>query len=794
MREAGGVLTKEQIAGISAVAILRELMSRSADDATILGWTLQENHYLKDLPKRNAPPIDYEALQKRMLEDGAALDFLGDPNSTLGLSRNASSLLRELASRQLAIDAVDYSGILKGRFPFDTSRRGSLFRYYIIGYDGDPSDAARHLIFTAPFFLQIRSLLECLESPEAGMAVVKFEGDSTRNLEVDLFLRLTASINNIHRLRGDCGDNKQTLQALEVPRTPELRVIKSLSDEEKVVLAHEYLNFLLSGEAGTQLKRKTILGHLLVGYNQKSVWQQLHENRQFMEHVQEFRANYGAIPEGTRPVLVYNPNLATKDDLFLQACYALEVDRSKYTPSSPIGHCGILFGPRCLAAITQTPESVEALGRVRVYTFESGIPSAANSILRPVLPVSNIEEHKQFFDHLLKIIPIPGVADPNATEQFCRVCAQKRGKSFTVNDAVEIALEEATYVSEAQLRALVLLLRQHNQFELGDSAKRLLVEKFRIAPHLIEEIEAFGRFRPKQVGILPSGLVDLTSFDKTRSIGLHGIGLKRESCLLAEILGRSNIAIVVDTTQYDADDSSDSGNFVAYTRPGERVLNSFITDLLTGAITFNNRSPSVIGVAPSTEGNAILQMLGVAPAQQGPRLQKINTLLSRIHTFDDQAIIVIDAEAIDDLTDVQRLIELLKDYPLKIVVRSSESIPGIDQVLVVPWSDIEVQRRLADENGRLVKELGLTGDISAEVLEFTCKQVQELRTPSEDPMHLAVSVLQIAATSAVAEGQSELVKNDIIAALRRVFISRIQSERSKLYAELMKYKSNYQKS
>ena len=527
-------------------------------------------------------------------------------------------------------------------------------------------------------------------------------------------------------------------------------------------------------------------------YEYVSIAEQLCENESFVEEMASFRQKVSeAKDRGDKIVFAYRP-LNTppySDDLVARLIHRINTvkHKPKFESFSTLSESAFLVSSKGSTSLHQySEESLSVRHRIREFEvpaeeFTLSVPI----ILRPLLPAGRGTPQINFLDSATKAVRIPGVSgDAHGASTFRRILGISKQDVTSLSSLFDSILENTPFVSSSELFHLLSLYYETGGRSVSDQTKRLVDKKFGLSSEIISKFEIFSRYEPKSIGQLPSLFEDVACFEKFQEIGLSAFGILPEMQKLSELLTKNNIVVLVDGTSYHPEFTTgkDSGisdieatgeKWGSYIRPGRRVIDSLVRNIIEQKVPdFQNWS--VISVVDPNESGkktppSLFERLFGTPKDTAPDLSQINQLFSKVHTYNGQSIVVINAEAVKDLNQLTTLLTTLDQYKFKVVVRAREAIASFPQVHITPFSDHQVKERIIAEKEAISNELGLAVPITDEIISLVTRQVKTFRGAEGDPLNYALVTLKTAATRAKAFQSPEIVRQDASIALASIF-------------------------
>ncbi|HTU20888.1 MAG TPA: AAA family ATPase [Gemmataceae bacterium] len=406
-------------------------------------------------------------------------------------------------------------------------------------------------------------------------------------------------------------------------------------------------------------------------------------------------------------------------------------------------------------------------------------------ILERILPEKIDPKLSMLLDALRSHVRLPGVSERKHLTYLVRKWSGK--KNPEPDDYLRYAFEHAAYLSEPDLQAILLVLRELGFSDVPARCKELSAERFNHAPAILNQFQVYARsYRPNKLGQLPAVFRDIVTLNDYRMLHLDAFGMSEEVQVLERHLINRGIVCIVDTTNFHPElgavvmeekikDDVEKTREVwgDYVRPHERLVRSFARRLMEGCISDELRNHSLVcvrkpGKLDKIWETLIRKFLGI-DMNLTPDLGLINKVLSDLTLHDENVILVVDAESVKDLEQYRQFVGLLQRYHIKVILRMREPLPGLPQVLIQPFMDDEIPDRLLAEEPALRRTLGLEESISEEIFAFAAALVKRTRRPEQDNLNLVLHTLNGAAQHARMEGYRGLTEQDVAAAAPSIF-------------------------
>lgn len=406
-------------------------------------------------------------------------------------------------------------------------------------------------------------------------------------------------------------------------------------------------------------------------------------------------------------------------------------------------------------------------------------------ILERILPEKIDPKISMLIDALRTHVRLPGASEKKHFTYLVRKWSGK--KDPKPDDYLRYAFEHAAFISEPDLQAILLVLRELGFADVPARCKELSAERFNHAPAILNQFQVYaGAYQPNKLGTLPAVFKDIATLDDYRTLHLDAFGMSEEVKVLERQLLDRGIVCIVDTTNFHPE----LGAVVAeekikedvektrevwgdYVRPHERLVRSFARRLMEGAVDERLRDYSLVCVRKPGKLDKIWEMLirkflGI-DINLTPDLGLINKVLSDLTLHDENIMLVVDADSVKDLEQYRQFVGLLQRYHIKVILRMREPLPGLPQVLIQPFMDDDIADRLLAEEPALRRKLGLEEPIGREIFEFCASLVKRTRRPEQDNLNLVLHTLNGAAQHARMEGFRGLTEQDVAAAAPSIF-------------------------
>jgi MoxR-like ATPase len=406
-------------------------------------------------------------------------------------------------------------------------------------------------------------------------------------------------------------------------------------------------------------------------------------------------------------------------------------------------------------------------------------------VLERILPEKLDPKVSLLIDALRDHVRLPGASERKHFTYLVRKWSGK--KEPRPDDYLRYAFEHAAFISEPDLQAVLLVLRELGFADVPARCKELSAERFNHAPAILNQFQVYAQaYQPNKLGALPAVFKDIATLDDYRTLHLDAFGMADEVRELERHLLERGIVCIVDTTNFHPE----LGAVVAeekikddvektrevwgdYVRPHERLVRSFARRLMEGTVDERLSDYSLVSVRKPGKLDKIWEtlirkFLGI-DINLTPDLGLINKVLSDLTLHDENILLVVDAESVKDLEQYRQFVGLLQRYHIKVILRMREPLPGLPQVLIQPFMDDDIPDRLMAEEAALRRKLGLEEPIAREIFEFAAALVKRTRRPEQDNLNLVLHTLNGAAQHARMEGFRGLTEQDVAAAAPSIF-------------------------
>jgi len=295
-------------------------------------------------------------------------------------------------------------------------------------------------------------------------------------------------------------------------------------------------------------------------------------------------------------------------------------------------------------------------------------------------------------------------------------------------------------------------------------------------------------YTPDTLGKLPWIFEDRATLNMYLTLWLDSYWMSHEIAQLErELVHGRWIVWVIDTTEYhpelvkedafgDKEESSTENSdevWGEYVRPTERLMRALSSQVMEWRITKELEDFSFIWVRePSWEDKAMAKLIRLffgVDVNLSPDISKMSQVLSELHNYDEDTILIVNAESVKSFEQYKELITLLEKFKFKVIVQLREPLPGLPQVTLKPFLDSEITERIMSEEEAIRNKLGLIKPIKSEVVAFAVTQVKRMRNPSDDPLNLTLQVINGAAQNARMQWHGDIREQDIAMAISPIF-------------------------
>lgn len=362
-------------------------------------------------------------------------------------------------------------------------------------------------------------------------------------------------------------------------------------------------------------------------------------------------------------------------------------------------------------------------------------------------------------------------------------------KTPNIDDYLEYTFEHLSYVDKDTVLSLLNILRDLWHTSVPQKCIDIARERFHLAPDIFDQFSVYTQnYTPATLWKLPWIFEDRATLDMYLSLWLDSYGMSSEIAQLEKELVHGRwIVGVIDTTEYhpelvkedafgDKEESSTEDSdevWWEYVRPTERLMRALSSQVMEWRITDDLENYSFIWVKkPSWKDKAMAKLIRLffgVETNLNPDISKMSQVLSELHNYDENTILIVNAESVKSLEQYKELITLLEKFKFKVIVQLREPLPGLPQVTLKPFLDSEITERIMREEEAIRNKLWLTSPISAEVVSFAVTQVKRMRNPSDDPLNLTLQVINGAAQNARMQWHHDIREQDIAMAISPIF-------------------------
>lgn len=362
-------------------------------------------------------------------------------------------------------------------------------------------------------------------------------------------------------------------------------------------------------------------------------------------------------------------------------------------------------------------------------------------------------------------------------------------KTPNIDDYLEYTFEHLSYVDKDTILSLLNILRSLWHTSVPQKCVDIARDRFHISSDVFNQFSIYTRnYTPNTLWKLPWIFEDRATLDMYLNLWLDSYGMSKEITELErELVHGRWIVWVIDTTEYHPElvkeDASGEKEESAtektdeiwweYVRPTERLMRALSSQIMEWRIIQELQDFSFIWVRePSWEDKAMAKLIRLffgVETNLSPDISKMSQVLSELHNYDEDTILIVNAESVKSLEQYKELITLLEKFKFKVIVQLREPLPGLPQVTLKPFLDSEITERIMREEEAIRNKLGLTQAIKAEVVSFAVTQVKRMRNPSDDPLNLTLQVINGAAQNARMQWHTDIREQDITMAISPIF-------------------------
>ncbi len=188
--------------------------------------------------------------------------------------------------------------------------------------------------------------------------------------------------------------------------------------------------------------------------------------------------------------------------------------------------------------------------QIREFHFATGeLGASLKFILERILPEKIDPKVGMLIDALQAQVELPGITERKHFTYLVKAWSGKRKPK--PEDYLAYTFEHATTFNEANLQAILHVLRELGIAELPPRCRELSAERFNHAPAILKQFQIYSEsYKPNKLGQLPAVFTDIATLDAYRSLHLDAYGMAEEVRLLERHLMERGIVCIVDTTNF----------------------------------------------------------------------------------------------------------------------------------------------------------------------------------------------------------------------------------------------------
>ncbi len=413
---------------------------------------------------------------------------------------------------------------------------------------------------------------------------------------------------------------------------------------------------------------------------------------------------------------------------------------------------------------------------------------SAKFVVSDLLPQSSDPETGEILKNLVKAFPVSTVRTPSELKYAAMQWAGK--KKATLADCLDYTFHHTTKpVEERALRALLETYSRLSAGHFPAESQRVLIAKHNIPKSLFDLYDRYlESYRPHKLGELPAIFEDRATLSDYKDMHLDTVGMSLEVRLLEQHLAEGDgIVGIVDGTSYYPDltkeiegekfkeDVEKSEEFWGnYTRPPRRLLQNLCSRVIEGEAHEGLLHHSIVSVKnPSalekTFEKLVQRFYGI-DLKSTPDMGRINDFLMELTVYDENVILILDADNVKDLRGYSLFVNELRKHRVKVIITNlKEPLPGVPNIQVQPFLDFDVPEKLFADSEAIQTKLELESPVSKDLFGFCSRQVEGFRSSGDDPLHLNLALLHAAAESARLRGYSTIEDADVIEAMSPIF-------------------------
>lgn len=448
-------------------------------------------------------------------------------------------------------------------------------------------------------------------------------------------------------------------------------------------------------------------------------------------------------------------------------------------------NCSFLMSGTFVDRIEKHKTNGASVTRGNIRNFEfigENFNASARAIIEQLLPQKSNLEIRELMEFLLTMMPITWIS---IKAQLQYLVSEYFGKKTpNIDDYLEYTFEHLVFTDKDIVLQLLETLVDLWHKSIPQRCKDIAIERFHISPEIFDQFEVYvANYKPNSLGALPSVFENRSTLNSYLDLGLDAYGMREELSQIEQLfLEWKGVIWIVDTTEYHPELVSDGEKsdteqsdevWGAYVRPAERFIRALWWKLMEGRVLKELQNYSFVSVAqPSDEDMRRVQimkmLLGINLDSQTD-LSQMAKVISELHNYDENTILVVNAESVKDFESYKTLLTLFEKFKFKVIIQLRKSLPGIPQVILKPFLDSEVTERIMAEEPAIRKKLWLKKPLSLEVVSFAANQVKKMREPSDDPLNLTLQVIYGAVQNARLQWYKDITLQDITASIAPIF-------------------------
>lgn len=477
------------------------------------------------------------------------------------------------------------------------------------------------------------------------------------------------------------------------------------------------------------------------------------------------------------------------DSMSVFAQYFDRAFAQRHSDTSGLGdifsNCRFLMSDRFAEYIRGAKAGAWSATRSHMRSFafdQSVLNQSARYVVQELLPQKEDIQASQVIDYLVGAMTTPWVTLKAHLKYLVQQYCGK--KTPNIDDYLVYTFENLVSTEKTTILWLLDLLRQIGHDSIPQRCKDIASERFHISPEIMNQFEVYvSHYKPDTLWKLPEVFQDRATLETYLKLWLDAYCMDTELQRLQALLSQGRWVVwVIDTTEYHPELSRDGeksdveksnevwGNYV---RPTERLVRALAGQLIEGNVHDSLRHHSLISVRPPSDDQKsmakILKIFFGIDMDVSTDLSKMAQVISELHNYDENTILIVNAESVKDFESYKELLSLFERFRFKVIVQLKESLPGIPQLILKPFLDSEILQRIMHEEPSIRRKLGLQEPIQQEIVSFAITQVKRMRSPSDDPLNLTLQIINGAAQNARMQWFGEITYQDITAAIVPIF-------------------------